>query len=300
MWGLVKLVVGGWVVWRLIGPEVSGRYPPGQVRPTRIPGRTVFVGEEEFFVRETGLEDGPTIVLIHGWSLDGELTFHRLIPLLASRFRVVIPDHRNHGRSAWIRGRFELAQAADELAAVLDAVGVARATLFGWSMGGMIAQELTRRQPLRVDRLILGGTAARPIPRLRMAARVLFWLGRAIARISTREMSLISTEIMVRTGAIGQEHRRWMINGLMRRDASLYYEAAAAVWRFDSRDWVGKLGRPALVIIPTEDQLVPPAAQYELAELMEGVEVLELVGGRHEAILNRADEIAKAVSGFVL
>ncbi len=294
-----KWLAGGWLAWRVLGPEPSPKYPPGQERPVRIPGRSVFVGEKEFFVRETGPTDAPVLVLVHGWALDGEMTFYRIVPSLAERYRVIIPDHRNHGRSEWIRGRFDVDVIAEELAGVLDAVGVSKATLFGWSMGGMATQELALRRPDLVERIILGGTAAFPVPRHRAVTRTVFWLGRALARISRYELASASDAVFSRVGAVAPEHRRWLRAALLRRDPTLYYEAGAAAWRFDSRDWVKRVKIPALVVIPTEDQLVPATAQHELATLLPNAEVVELVGGGHESILSRPDEIVKAIDGFV-
>ncbi len=288
----------GWLAWRILGPEVAPRYEPGQVRPLRIPGRSVFVGEREFFVRETGPPDAPPLVLVHGWSLDGEMTYHRMIPALAGTFRVIIPDHRNHGRSEWIRGSFDIVDVADELAGVLDAVGVTGATLFGWSMGGLVIQELARRRPDLVRRMILGATAARPIPRHRTVALVVLWLGRTLARISRQEMATATSTVLLRTGSLRPRHHRWMRTGLLRRDPTLYHETGSAVWRFDSTGWIGRVSTPALVIIPTDDQLVPPAAQRDLASRLANVEVAELEGARHEAVLNRAEEIAELVEQF--
>ena len=82
---IAGLAVAAWVGWRLFGPDPSPRFTGPQVRPVRIPGRSVFVGDEEFFVREVGPEDAPPIVLIHGWSFDGEMTYFRLVEKLARR-----------------------------------------------------------------------------------------------------------------------------------------------------------------------------------------------------------------------
>ena len=295
---MLKWAAGGWFVWRIFGPEVQPRYAPEQARPLRLPGRTVFVGEREFFVREAGPLDAPPLVLVHGWSLDGEMTYHRVVPALAESHRVIIPDHRNHGRSEWVRGPFDVDTLADELAGVLDALGVGAATVFGWSMGGMATQELALRRPDLVARMILGGTAAYPIAARRPAARALFWMGRAVARISRYELTAASRAVLRRSGSIERRHERWMRTGLLRRDPALYYESGAAVWRFDSRAWIGRVKAPALVIIPTEDQLVPPAAQYELAGLLGSAEIVELVGGRHESILNRPEDIVRAIRSF--
>ena len=61
-----------------------------------------------------------------------------------------------------------------------------------------------------------------------------------------------------------------MHQALIKRDADLYYEIGAAVWRFDSRDWVGRLPQPAMIIVPTADEVVPPETQYKLASLLPG------------------------------
>ncbi len=295
---LVAAAVGGWMAWRVLGPETTPRYPPGQERPIRVPRRTVFVGEREFFVREIGPEDAPVIVLIHGWSLDGEMTYHRVIPHLAERFRLVIPDLRNHGRSDWIRSSFAVEDLAADLAGVLDVVGVRQATVVGYSLGGMVAQVLALTYPRFVRRLVLAGTAARPIAELRPAAWIGMRAARAIARISRYELSLATTGVVARAGGVAPRHVRWMFEGLMRRDPALFYEAGFAAWHFDNRSSAGRIDVPTMVVIPTADQVVPPRTQYELAGLLPDVEVVELQGARHEAILSQPGDFSGAIERF--
>ena len=225
------LVAGGWAAWRLLGPEAGPRYAPGQVRPLHVPGRSVFVGERELFVRETGPVDGPPLVLVHGWGFDGEMTFHRIIEVLAENFRVIVPDHRNHGKSDWVRGRFDVADLADDLAGVLDAVGVTRASFFGYSLGGLVVQEMARRHPARVERMILGATGALPVHRLRPLARIGMWVARAVARFSTQEIAAASSHLMLRAGALSPQHHRWMRSSLLRRDPTLSQVVSRAASR---------------------------------------------------------------------
>lgn len=292
------LALGGWAAWRLFGPEVAPRYGAGQVRPIRVPGRTVFVGERELFVREAGPPDAAPLVLVHGWGFDGEMTFHRIIEPLAENFRVIVPDHRNHGKSDWIRGRFEIADLADDLAGVLDALGVGQATFFGYSLGGLVVQEMARRHSGRVDRLILGATAALPAHRLRRLARSGMWVARSVARFSTREIAAASSRLMLRAGALAPENQRWLRAALLRRDPTLFYEAGHAAWRFDSREWVAQLPQPAMVILTGRDQIVEPAAQRELAALMSSAEIVELAAAGHESILTDADQWVDLIKRF--
>ena len=290
--------VAGWLAWRVLGPEIVPGFSSPQTTGLPVPGRTFLVGENELFVREAGNEDAPPLVLIHGWNLEGAMTFHRIIPELARDYRVIVPDLRNHGRSEWVRGTVELADLADDVAGILDSVGCAAATVVGYSMGGMVVQELARRHPRHVDRMILAATAARPIARVRPLARALFLLGRSGLRISNREAARVTGELLYRGGAVLPQHRLWMHQALLRRDPDLYYEIGAAVWRFDSRSWVARLPQAKMIVIPTEDQVVPPSTQYELAALLPDAELVEVVGGHHEAVLNRSDEFIAAIRSF--
>jgi 3-oxoadipate enol-lactonase len=293
-WGLL-----GWAGWRLLGPEIVPHFPGRQEHPMPVPGRSVFVGQREMFVREAGPADGPPVVLIHGWAYDSVGTWHALFPILAERFRVIAVDQRNHGRSDWIRGPYSVADVADEVSGIMDAVGVGRSAVFGYSMGGMVAQELTRRHPDKVDRLILAGTAACPIPERRLAVRGAFAVGRALARFSLTEGSLLTRRYLQRTGTIRPEHERWMWQTQLHRDPTLYYEAGNAIWRFDSRDWVGKLEVPIMVVVNAADEILPPRHQYELAALIDGAELIEIPEGRHEAVWTHAEMYAAAIEHFL-
>ena len=55
----VAVLVGIWLAWRLFGPDREPKYQGPQARPVKVPGRTVFVDEREFFVREVGPKDAP-------------------------------------------------------------------------------------------------------------------------------------------------------------------------------------------------------------------------------------------------
>lgn len=278
----------GWLLWRIFGPEPAPNFVPDQRRPVRLPGRTVFAGDRELFVREAGDPANPPLVLIHGWSFDGEMAFFRVVPELVEDFHVIIPDHRNHGRSEWVRGRFEIEDLADDLAAVMRELNVSDATVLGYSLGGMVAQELARRHPALVGRMVLAATAAHPIQGVptRLIARLGFWLGRAVSRISRVELAYVSLRIVERTAGLRSEHRRWLWTALMRRDASLFYESGHAAWRFDSRDWIGRLGMPISVVINGRDTVVPTTRQRELAALLPGAEVVEFVDAGHESIMS--------------
>ena len=84
--------------------------------------------------------------------------WYRIGPGLAEKYRVIMVDHRGHGLAPLARDRFEVEDLADDMAGVLDALGVGRPSVVGYSMGGAIAQAFARRHPHRVDRLMLIAT----------------------------------------------------------------------------------------------------------------------------------------------
>ncbi len=100
-------------------------------------------------------------------------------------------------------------------------------------------------------------------------------------------------------GLIGVADEAWMWDSLLARDANLYHEAAYAIWRFDSRDRVGRITIPTLVIIPERDTVVRVGTQEELASLLPNARVVRLPGLGHEAVLADPGAIADAVAGFV-
>ena len=101
---------------------------------------------------------GAPVLLIMGLGYTS-IMWNRIRPALALHFRTIAFDNRGVGRSDVPPGPYSIATMASDAAAVLDAAGIARAHVFGVSMGGMIAQEFALQYPARTCLLILGCTA---------------------------------------------------------------------------------------------------------------------------------------------
>ena len=296
--GAIVAVVAGWAVWRTFGPDRKPRFAPEQVRPLQIPGRSVFIGDTEIFVREIGPPDAPPVVLLHGAGFDGESNFYRIIPALSARYRLIVPDHRAHGRSDRTRGRIDIETFADDLDRLLDVLDVNQAVVFGYSMGGMVALSFAARYPERVTSLVLGATAARAFEPARGPLRLGMWFARGFTRLSITEQVLVNYHHLLRTKAIDPAHGRWMWNTLMSRDAALYWETAAAIWRFDGRQAATRLRVPTLLFMATRDQVMLPGTQRALHDLLSNPYVVEIDAG-HEAILTEAESFSTAITAFI-
>ncbi|MFH8974422.1 alpha/beta fold hydrolase [Streptomyces sp. NPDC017890] len=109
---------------------------------------------------DSGPSAGLPILLIHGHPFNRTLWAPQVTALTAAGHRVVTPDLRGYGRSDVTPGKVLLADFADDLAELLDRLGVERAVVGGVSMGGQIAMELQLRHPERVRALVLSDTSA--------------------------------------------------------------------------------------------------------------------------------------------
>ncbi|GGQ11247.1 alpha/beta fold hydrolase [Streptomyces mutabilis] len=120
---------------------------------TAVRGATI---EYDDFGPSTGLP----LLLIHGHPFDRTLWAPQVMPLTAAGYRVVTPDLRGYGRSSVTPGKVLLADFADDLAALLDHLGIEHAVVGGVSMGGQITMEFQLRHPERVRALVLSDTSA--------------------------------------------------------------------------------------------------------------------------------------------
>jgi 3-oxoadipate enol-lactonase len=128
------------------------------------------------------LADEP-LVLLHGVGVTADLNWGATYADLCRHFRVVAPDLPGHGRYSRPWPKFSIQKCADHIVALADSLGIDRFIACGYSMGSLVAQELWRSHPDRIDGLVLcatsrnflGSTAERMVsslsPVLSVAAR---------------------------------------------------------------------------------------------------------------------------------
>jgi len=119
------------------------------------------VGDVELYVHDKG--EGRPIVALHGGpGLDGSVWFPALDPLAGRGYRIVAPDHRANGRSdAGEPERWTVPQMADDVEALIGALGLVDAVVFGWSFGSFVAQSHMVRHGSAAA-YVLMGTIAEP------------------------------------------------------------------------------------------------------------------------------------------
>ena len=101
-----------------------------------------------------GPPDAPVVVLVHGLGLTRQ-TWDAFVPVLAQNFRVLSYDLNGHGESALPQSPPSLTVLSGQLAALLDDLGIARAAVVGFSLGGMINRRFAIDHPDRVTALVI-------------------------------------------------------------------------------------------------------------------------------------------------
>jgi pimeloyl-ACP methyl ester carboxylesterase len=108
-------------------------------------------------VEITGPDDGPAVVLLHGFPDSGRLWSRQVGALADAGYRVIVPDQRGYGQSDKPAGvdDYNLILLAADVIAVLDQVGVEKASIVGHDWGAAVAWTVASLAPERVDRLVV-------------------------------------------------------------------------------------------------------------------------------------------------
>ena len=259
------------------------RLPPG--RELELPGRgTTFVRE---LVGPT--PDAPTLLLLHGWTASADLNWFASYFPLAKHFRIVAIDHRGHGSGIRSRRRFRLADCADDAAATAAALGIDRYIPVGYSMGGPIAQLLTKQHADHVIGLVLCATAAKFASTREERLSFIGITGlAAIARYTPVQARQWLTTQMYLKGKEGV-WEPWAIQQVARHEWRTVLEAGRAIGTFTSLSWIGELNVPVSVVMTMRDHVVPLRRQLRLFEAIPGAEAFR-VDGDHDACIANVDQ----------
>lgn len=235
--------------------------------PTLLPGGPLELpGRGTTFIRLRRPAAGePTVLLLHGIGVTADLNWFTAYPSLAERCGVVAIDHRGHGRGIRPDTPVRLADCADDAVAALDALGIDRAIVVGYSMGGPIAQLTWHRHRDRLAGLVLCATAHRfrGIEPVRDLAPMLVLRLRASAQAQAKRSRL------------DRDLRRWMASEIALTDRRRAMQAGFSLARFDSSAWIGDVDVPHAVVVTTRDAAVVPSRQRRLVAALPDPTVVE-------------------------
>jgi pimeloyl-ACP methyl ester carboxylesterase len=248
--------------------------PAPRTRLTALPGRGVTRIWEC-----AGPAGAPVLMLIHGVTFTAELNWSKTMAALGGHFRVVAMDLRGHGDGIDAGSRFRLEDCADDVAALAEVLGVGPFVAVGYSMGGMVAQLLSRRHAPLLSGLVLCATARNVLgsPAEKLTALALPAAAAAI-RLNPF-LQPMSAELfgMALLGPVDDPATARQARAQLRRTSlGTAISAVQAVCEFSSHSWIGQVSVPTAVLVTTRDRVVPVGRQLRLARAIPGATVHEV------------------------
>jgi len=218
------------------------------------------------------------------------------MPAFLAHFRVLRYDTRGHGESEVTPGEYSIAQLGADAVALLDHLGIERASFCGLSMGGMTGMWLGLNHPRRIWRLVLANTGAR-------VGDPAVWESR-FAAIRSGGMAAITPAVLDRW--FTARYQRLFPNEVERVRSMLlatsvdgYIANGAAVRDMDQRADLPKILLPTLVIAGTYDGSTPPELGRAVAQAIEGARYVEL-DAAHLSNWEQSGAFSAAVLSFLV
>ncbi len=239
---------------------------------------------------------GPPLVLLHCLGVDHH--FWDFAAPLAARFTLLRYDLPGHGETPVPRQPYQISDLSAQLAALLQAKGIYRASVAGISLGGLIAQHFAANHPRNVEKLVLIDTTPRYTDDLRA-----MWVERAATARTAGVASMVpgllkiwfSDACLIRDPP-GVSYVR---ETLQKTSGEGYALACEALGAADLRDDAAKITAPTLVICGEND--IPSfldSARW-LAGTIKGAKLAWLQQARHASVIECPDLAVKLLGDFL-
>src|SRR3954471_12678738 len=249
--------------------------------------------EVELFYDLTGPENAPVVAFSNSIGTTLQM-WDRQVPALSDRYRCLRYDTRGHGRSQVLDQPVTIGDLADDLAGLLDALGVEKAHIVGLSLGGMTAQAFGARYPDRALSLVLMATSAY-VPR--------GWDERA-ATVRAKGMGAIVDMVMARwfvpafleahPETIAPLHARFLQN-----DPEGYAACCEAIRDMDLRASNAELRAPTLIIAGADDPATPLAMMEDIRSRVPQAELVVLPQAAHILSIERPEAVNRHLAAFL-
>ena len=238
---------------------------------------------------------GPPVLMVHG--LGGTSNFYQVqAQTLADRFQVIRPDSAGAGRSP-VTGQISIGSHADDLAALLDQLGVSGATVVGLSVGTLDVRTAAARHPGLVSRLVLLGAVAERADAVRQAQRD---RAATLRRDGTAAVApgVVANALSETTRRDKPEVAAFVRELIMRQDPEGYARNCEALATATDPGPVDP-GLPLLLITGGDDKTGPPEVSQAIAAAHGSATVTVIDGIGHWTALEAARDVTDQLLKFL-
>jgi 3-oxoadipate enol-lactonase len=242
---------------------------------------------------------GEPLILIHGLA-DDHRAWRRALPDLLLRHRVLMYDLRGHGETSLGRPDGTLTQLAADLASLMEAIGVDKADVAGFSLGGTIAMRMAIDHPEKVERLVLVATSSR------VGRSAADWYRKRVEMVEQADPELRATMDRDTADVYAQSPSELDDGLLIRRQSTAdprgFGNACAAMAALNAAPLDPELGRisaPTLIVASELDRHCPPKAAEIIAAGIKGSRMQVLAGAGHPIPVEKPRELAGSMNSFL-
>lgn len=243
---------------------------------------------------------GVPVVLVHGHPFNRSLWAPQIEALTAAGHRVITPDLRGYGESEVVPGKTLLSDFADDIAGLLDHLGLGRVVVGGVSMGGQIAMEFQRSYAPRVLALVLSDTS--PVAetedgrafRNSLADRLLAEgmdgyadevIDKMLAAYNVTAMPDVAAQVLTMMRTTAPEGAAAALRGRAERP--------------DYRDTLAAVKTPVLIVVGTDDAYTPVSDAEAMRELVPHATLTVIEGAGHLPGAEQPARFNKALLAFL-
>lgn len=244
---------------------------------------------------------GPAVVLLHGFPFNRSL-WSEQVAALSDRYRVITPDLRGFGEtSTQSKQPATMREMAEDVAALMDELGIERFALGGLSMGGYVSLAFYRHFPLRVRVLILADTrpqadtdearenrerqAQQAIQENSMRAIVDAMLPKLLAPATLAERKDVTERLRAMMMSTSPQGAAAALRGMAERP--------------DQTQQLPRILAPTLIIVGSLDQITPLADAEVMHREIRGSRLEVMEGAGHVSNLERPAEFNQALRNFL-
>ena len=244
--------------------------------------------------------EGDPLLLIMGYSGTMDLWAPEVLGELASKYQVIIFDNRGMGKTTASDKEFTIELFADDTRGLLDALGIERAHVLGWSLGTYIAQELTLRYPDRVNKLILyagdcgGKEAIYPGPDIMEALEETSSLSPETAR---RLLATLFPKKWLKEHPDPRTYFPRVTEISSAQNIKRQYQSWQK-WE-GTYDRLPKITQPTLLITGSEDVNTPWQNSLIMIELIRAAWLVQLEGGGHGVMYQYPENFSRILLTFL-
>lgn len=258
-----------------------------------------YLTQNDIRLHHTDEGNGEPVLLIHGYPLSHAMWQPQRAALSAG-YRVIAPDLRGHGLSDAPTGPITVDVFADDLAALLDALGIGQATVMGLSMGGYVTMALLRRHPQRIRAVALLATkmtADTATGRQGRNEMIILARTEGAAAIADAMLPKMLTEATRSDNPELAAH----VHGMMAATpvAGIVGALEALRERPDATATLAAARLPALIVVGENDGVTPPSEAEAMQRTLPGAQLVRIPAAAHLLTLEQPAAVNEALGAFL-